>query len=177
MKQQVKTADWSKFTLNEDNPRYIRDKEFKKLVKSIEEFPVMLFLRPVVVNEEFEILGGNMRYRACIQAGINEIPYVMAKGLTKDQQREFIIKDNASAGEWDYEALANNWDETQLKNWINDFQVTFEPNLMPDTMRREVRDKDVEKTAEKMVDGEPNNQYLRGACCPSCGHEFYIEDK
>lgn len=99
------------------NPRHIRYEKFKKLVKSIQEFPEMLQLRPFVVNEDNVILGGNMRYQACIQLGIEEVPVVVAKGLTEEQQREFVIKDNVNFGEWDWDVLANEWESPELNNW------------------------------------------------------------
>ena len=102
---------------NPSNPRVIKDDKFKKLVRSIKEFPQMLSLRPIVVNEEMVILGGNMRYRACIDAGLSEVPIVIAENLTEEEQREFIIKDNVGFGEWDWDDLANNWDEYNLKEW------------------------------------------------------------
>ena len=102
---------------NPDNPRVIRDENFKKLVNSIKEFPEMLDLRPIVVNKDMVILGGNMRFRACQEAGYKEVPITIADGLTPEQEREFIIKDNVSGGDWDWEILANEWDESKLNEW------------------------------------------------------------
>ena len=108
---------------NPNNPRVIRDAKFKQLVRSIQEFPEMLELRPIVVNEDMITLGGNMRLRACIEAGLTDVPVVIAKGLTEEQQQEFIIKDNVGFGEWDWDDLANNWDEANLKLWGLDFPM------------------------------------------------------
>jgi hypothetical protein len=108
---------------NPNNPRVIRDAKFKQLVRSIQEFPEMLALRPIVVNEDMITLGGNMRLRACIDAGLTDVPVVIAKGLTEEQQQEFIIKDNVGFGEWDWDDLANNWDEANLKQWGLDFPM------------------------------------------------------
>jgi len=102
---------------NPDNPRVIRDENFQKLVNSIKEFPEMLDLRPIVVNKDMVILGGNMRFRACQEAGFNEVPITIADGLTPEQEREFIIKDNVSGGDWDWEILANEWDSESLNDW------------------------------------------------------------
>jgi len=120
------------------NPRHIRDEKFKKLVKSIREFPEMLNLRPFVVNEEGVILGGNMRYQACIELGIEDVPVVVAEGLTEEQQREFVIKDNVNFGEWDWDVLANEWESPALNNWglevgdsssqLLDIDDVYEPN-------------------------------------------------
>jgi len=105
-----------KIKLNPNNPRIIKDDKFKKLVQSIKDFPEMLDIRPIVVNKEGIILGGNMRYKACIEAGIKEPPYKVVD-LTDDQQKEFLIKDNVSGGEWDWDALASEWDVEQLDSW------------------------------------------------------------
>ncbi len=102
--------------LNPNNPRLIKDDKFKKLVQSIKDFPEMLSIRPIVVNKDMIILGGNMRYRACKEAGIKEIP-VIVTDLTEEKQREFLIKDNTSGGEWDWDLLANEWDAEELTEW------------------------------------------------------------
>jgi hypothetical protein len=106
--------------LNDNNPRLIKDEKFKKLVKSIQDFPEMLQLRPIVVDENNTILGGNMRYRACIEAGLKEVYIIKADGLTEEQKKEFIIKDNVGFGEWDWDILANSWDNVKLEEWSLD---------------------------------------------------------
>jgi DNA modification methylase len=102
---------------NPNNPRIIKDDKFAKLVKSINEFPQMLNLRPIVVNDDMVVLGGNMRLKACKEAGLKEIPIIKASELTEHQQKEFIVKDNVGYGEWDWNDLANNWDSEQLIDW------------------------------------------------------------
>jgi len=102
---------------NVSNPRIIKDDKFKKLVKSIKEFPEMLELRPIVVDEDMTILGGNMRHKACIEAGLKEVYVKVAKGLTEEQKQEFIVKDNVGFGEWEWDILANEWDSTKLNEW------------------------------------------------------------
>jgi site-specific DNA-methyltransferase (adenine-specific) len=102
---------------NPNNPRIIKDDKFAKLVKSINEFPQMLNLRPIVVNDDMVVLGGNMRLKACKQAGLKEIPIIKASELTEQQQKEFIVKDNIGYGEWDWDDLANNWDAAELEEW------------------------------------------------------------
>lgn len=102
---------------NPNNPRIIKDDKFKKLVASIKELPQMLELRPIVVNDDMIVLGGNMRLKACKEAGLKEIPIIKASELTEEQQRAFIIKDNVGFGEWDWDALANEWDAEQLEEW------------------------------------------------------------
>ncbi len=102
---------------NPTNPRIIKDDKFKKLVKSIQEFPQMLELRPIVVDSNMVVLGGNMRLKACIAAGLKEVPIIVADQLTDAQKGEFIIKDNVGFGEWDWDLLANEWDVEALTDW------------------------------------------------------------
>jgi len=102
---------------NENNPRIIKDYKFKQLVKSIKEFPEMLKLRPIVVNSDMIVLGGNMRLKACKEAGLKEVWILKADELTEQQQREFIVKDNVGFGEWDWDVLANEWNNQQLEDW------------------------------------------------------------
>lgn len=115
---------------NPNNPRIIKDDKFKKLVASIKELPQMLELRPIVVNEDMVVLGGNMRLKACKEAGLKEIPIIKASELNEEQQRAFIIKDNVGFGEWDWDALANEWDAEQLEEWGLDVPIfDQEPSL------------------------------------------------
>ena len=107
----------SKVKPNETNPRFIKDSKFKKLVKSIKEFPEMLKLRPIVVNKDMVVLGGNMRLKACKEAGLKEVYILKADDLTEEQQKEFIVKDNVGFGEWDWDILANEWNSVQLEDW------------------------------------------------------------
>lgn len=102
---------------NPDNPRIIKDEKFKKLVKSIKGFPEMLELRPIVVNNDMVVLGGNMRLKACKEAGLTEVPIIKASELTAEQEKEFIVKDNVGFGEWDWDILANEWDADLLEEW------------------------------------------------------------
>ena len=112
----------SEVKLNPNNPRLIKDDKFKKLVQSIKDFPEMLNIRPIVVNKDMIILGGNMRFRACKEAGIKEIPIIITD-LSEEKQREFLIKDNTSGGEWDWDMLANEWDTEELEAWGLDLPV------------------------------------------------------
>ena len=121
----MKLVKLSEVKLNPNNPRLIKDEKFLKLVQSIKDFPEMLDIRPIVVNQDMIILGGNMRYKACKEAGLKEVPIIVTD-LTEEQQREFLIKDNTSGGEWDFEMLANEWDVEQLEDWgldIPSFEV------------------------------------------------------
>ena len=114
---EAKKIKISEIKLNPNNPRLIKDDKFAKLVKSVKDFPEMLDIRPIVVNSDMIILGGNMRFRACKEAGLKEIPVIIAEGLTEQQQKEFLIKDNVAGGEWDWDMLANEWEAEQLSEW------------------------------------------------------------
>jgi len=114
---------------NPNNPRIIKDDKFKKLVKSIQDFPEMLELRPIVIDENNIVLGGNMRLKACIEAGLKDVPVKQAKELTEEQKKEFTIKDNVGFGEWDWDDLANNWDEQLLTEWGLDIP-NFDVNVL-----------------------------------------------
>jgi DNA modification methylase len=114
---QVLKVKISDVKTNPKNPRLIKDDKFKKLVKSIQEFPQMLELRPIVVDENNIVLGGNMRLEACIEVGLKEVFIVKAEDLTEQQKDEFIVKDNVGFGEWDWDILANEWDTEKLQDW------------------------------------------------------------
>lgn len=132
---------------NPNNPRLIKDDKFKKLCQSIKDFPEMLELRPIVVNKDMIILGGNMRYKAAKEIGLKEIPVTIAD-LTPDQEREFLIKDNTSGGEWDWEVLANEWDVEQLDAWGLDV-----PSFAPEIDYDILNDDDVSSQLEDMTNG------------------------
>jgi hypothetical protein len=126
MKQQVKI---SKVKGNPSNPRIIKNDKFKKLVKSIQEFPEMLKLRPIVVDEDMMVLGGNMRLKASKDAGLKEVWIDIAEGLTEEQKKEFIVKDNVNFGEWDWAMLGNEWDSTEIKDWGLDVWQNLDDNI------------------------------------------------
>ena len=102
---------------NPNNPRLIKDHKFKQLVKSIQDFPQMLELRPIVIDENNMVLGGNMRLKACLEAGMTDVPVIHANNLSEEKKKEFIVKDNVGYGEWDWDDLANNWDALELTEW------------------------------------------------------------
>ena len=121
MNIQLKNIKDIKF--NKENPRIIKDEKFKKLVQSIKQFPQMLEIRPIVVDADNVVLGGNMRLKASIEAGLKEIPVICADNLTPEQQKEFIIKDNVNFGQWDWNVLNEKWDNEFLKEWGMDVLV------------------------------------------------------
>jgi len=126
-----------KLKSNPKNPRFIKDDKFKKLVKSIQEFPQMLELRPIVVDSNMVVLGGNMRLKASIAAGLQEVDIIIADQLTDEQKAEFIIKDNVGFGEWDWDLLANEWDVEALNDWGLDLPILMEEPSYDDLIREE----------------------------------------
>jgi ParB-like chromosome segregation protein Spo0J len=133
---------------NPNNPRTIRDDKFERLVTSIKAFPEMLNIRPIVVNNDMVVLGGNMRLKACREAGLKQVPIIVAGELTEAQQREFIIKDNVSGGEWDWSALTNEWDTEQLTDWGLDV-----PQFATDIDYSILDDEDMADALSDMADG------------------------
>jgi ParB-like chromosome segregation protein Spo0J len=124
-----------KIKLNPDNPRFIKDDKFEKLVASIKDFPKMMSLRPIIVNKDFMILGGNMRYRALEVAGYKDVPdewVKIADKLTPDEEKRFIIEDNMELGRWDLEVLGNDWSDFPLKDWGIDFDAWVPQNKTDD---------------------------------------------
>jgi ParB-like chromosome segregation protein Spo0J len=127
---------------NPNNPRLVKDDKFAKLVQSIKDFPEMLDIRPIVVNKDMIVLGGNMRLKACKEAGLKEISIIKAEDLTEEQQREFIIKDNVGYGEWNWSMIANEWDEEVLQHWgleIPIFKHTEEQEDISDKIKEDFR--------------------------------------
>jgi hypothetical protein len=119
----------SEIKSNLNNPRLIKDQKFSKLVESIKEFPKMMNLRPIVVDENNVILGGNMRFKASIKAGFKEVYVLRAEDLTDKQKKEFIIKDNVGFGEWDWDILANQFENSDLNEWGLDVWDTKDIDL------------------------------------------------
>jgi ParB-like chromosome segregation protein Spo0J len=118
---------------NPKNPRVIRDEKFKKLVKSIQEFPDMLNKRPLIVFTDVDgkycVLGGNMRLKALNELKYTKIPIIEADEWTEEQKAEFLIKDNVGFGEWDWDQLANEWDSEKLNDWGMDVPIYEDVNL------------------------------------------------
>jgi len=121
---QVKITD---IKTNPNNPRIIRDEKYKKLLKSIQEFPDMLNKRPIVAftdkDGKYVVLGGNMRLKALKELKYKEVPIIVADEWTEEQKHEFLIKDNVGFGEWDWDMLANEWDTEKLEDWGLDLPV------------------------------------------------------
>ena len=146
IKREQKTVKLSEIKPNPDNPRVIKRNQLKSLQKSLSDFPEMMKLRPIVVDEDGVILGGNMRYQALMANGATETEVETVSGLTPEQKREFIIKDNVAFGEWDWDALANEWATDELNEWGLDIPE-------PEKVDQEVEEVDVPE-----VTGEPDSQ-------------------
>ena len=129
----------NQISVSPENPRVIKNDKFLKLKKSIMEFPEMMDIRPIVVDENLKVLGGNMRLQACIDLGMQEVPILQIKNLTEIQKKEFIIKYNASFGVWDWDVLANEWEVQDLSDWGLDipgayFDDAIEPEFDKDEL-------------------------------------------
>ena len=131
---------------NPVNPRLIKENKFIKLKKSIKEFPEMLKLRPIVVNNEMGILGGNMRYKACVELGLKDVWIIKVKDLTDKQMEEFVIKDNVGFGEWDWDILANQFDNKELTDWGLDVWQTNDETNLDDFFNEEIKLEEKENT-------------------------------
>lgn len=151
---------------NPNNPRIIKDNKFKKLVQSIEDFPEMLQLRPIVVNKDNIILGGNMRHKACIDAGLKEVYIIKADKLTEQQQEEFVIKDNSNFGEWDWDLLANQFDTRELIQWgidVPKFDLDEDTKDLSDNIKESFRvevELDSEEEQEKLYNELIDKGYI-----------------
>jgi len=145
---QAIVAKISDVKVNPNNPRLIKDDKFAKLVQSIKDLPQMLAIRPIVVNADMVVLGGNMRLKACKEAGLKEVPIIIADNLTEEQQREFLIKDNVSGGEWDWTIIQSEWDAEELDKWGLDI-----PQFASEIDYSILDDDDVSQQLEDMTDG------------------------
>lgn len=123
----------NKLRTNPNNPRTIRKDQLEKLVKSLRDFPEMLEARPIVVDPDYVVLGGNMRLKAAQEAGLAEVPVYVAT-WEEAKAKEFVIKDNLAFGEWDWDMLANEWDATELEQWGLD---VWTPEIDPDELGEE----------------------------------------
>lgn len=165
--------------LNPDNPRTINSDKFEELRTSILNFSQMLDVRPIVYDETKTILGGNQRYLALLQLdqeGRIEVKdgwFVEAVGWTDAMKSEFIIKDNANWGRWDYDMLANRWDHLPLREWGIE-TIDWTPNEMPKFGQNEVTDDEVEKKAKELLGRMVKDMKNLMVICPQCRHEFEV---
>lgn len=143
--------------LNPNNPRLIKDDKFKKLVKSIKEFPEMLNIRPIVVNKEMIILGWNMRFKALKEAWVKEVPVIITD-LSEEKQKEFLIKDNVSGWEWDFDLLSSNFDLWDIEEWWVDIKLWD----------------DIDFDSIESNEDRSNSDKTREVECPHCWEKFSI---
>lgn len=149
MPSNVQWVPLAELKANAENPRSITPDKFAKLVSSLRSFPEMLELRPLVVTNDYTVLGGNMRLKACADAGIDPVPVVIADSLTPEQQREFIIKDNVSLGEWEWSTLAHEWDTAELQTWGLDNIALFA--VAPDGPERDIDLPTMDRSADSYL--------------------------
>ena len=155
---------------NPNNPRILKDDKFVKLTQSIKDFPQMLDIRPIVVNDDMVVLGGNMRLKACKEAGLKEVPVIKVNDLTEEQQREFIIKDNVGFGEWDWDLLANEWDTDLLEDW--GLELDFNPEDDNEGLTDEDDTPEVTETPVSKV----GDIWLLGEHRVMCGDSVSVKD-
>lgn len=180
---------------NPKNPRVIKDAKFEKLKDSISNFSAMMSLRPIVLDDDGLVIGGNMRLKACIDLGWKEIPTevfttklweenestlpIEERKSYEDRCNEFIIKDNSSFGEWDWDILANNYVEKDLGNWGLDVwqpeDIDYEPSLNPMTDYSDVTKEEIEKKAKELAQQMVRQINNTEVMCPECSHEFEIQ--
>ncbi len=195
------TIKISEINQNPDNPRQIKEGKFKKLIASVKDHSFMLSLRPIVIDEDNIIIGGNQRYEACKALGWKEVEvtkYGKAEHLIEMEKQEqrggkiigyeearmhFIFTDNISSGGWDFDSLANNYDAIFLQDkgldvWQqqseqgNQFKPTFEPTF--DTSH--VKHQDIVNAGENLNNNikDGTDKKFVEAMCPECAHEFNI---
>lgn len=165
----------SEIKLNDKNPRFVKDEQFNILVQSLKDFPEMSEVREVVINQDYVILGGNMRYRAMIEAGWTEIP-VRIVDWSQEKQNEFILKDNITAGNWDWNVLANEWETADLDRWGLSVE-RWQPVINPTMGNVDLSDTDFAKVQDDLrnniIGGEKGKKVV---ICPDCYSEFEIDD-
>ena len=139
-----------------NNPRTIKDKDFKILCESIKDNLKYFEARPLILSNrtgELIVIAGNQRYEASKHLGIIDVPTFLIEGLTEEKEKEIIIRDNISNGEFDWDMLANEWTDYPLVDWGIDLPI--------DWLNKEEINKD--KEIEKI---ETENK------CPNCGYEY-----
>jgi len=179
----IEKVDILSIRKNPDNPRVMNKQKFRKLIESIKEFPQMLKLRPIVVNSDGLILGGNKRYTACLELNHKQVYIIKAEDLTDDQIKQFIIKDNVGFGDWDWDILANSWDTKQLQDWGMDvwnpsLDEEFKPEYNPTSDNKEMTSEEYEKKKQEIDNRthETSRDFIE-CLCPKCFHEFNVESK
>ena len=164
---------------NPANPRNITADKFENLVKSLREDPQMLALRPIVVDNQMIVQGGNMRLRAIQEIGWDEVPCIIAKDYDEKAFHRFVVKDNATFGEWDFSALTGQWDTQDLLDWgvegFNPDWAEYEPELMPDTSYEDITAEQIAEKAKELAAKIITEQNAEPVMCPECGAEFHVQ--
>lgn len=191
----MKKLKIKKLKRNPNNPRVIKDAKFEKLKASIKQFPKMMELRPIVLDESNVVIGGNMRLKACTDMGWTEVPTIVfdksdweenemlldvdLRKSYKERCNEFVIKDNAGFGEWDWDILANSYEEKELDFWGLDVwqseDIDYEPTLNPDTEYADVTKEEIEKKAKQLAEQMVQELKNTEVICPECSHEFNVQ--
>jgi hypothetical protein len=151
---ETKTVPIGTVKLNPDNPRRIGNAEMDRLIKSLQEFPDMLSIREIVCDETMTVLGGNMRLLALRKIGVMEVAAKIVHGLTSEQKREFIVKDNGQWGEWDFDVLANAWGDLPLVDWGVEVPASWAP------------------PGEVIEDESEQKSSIQQNECPKCGYKW-----
>ena len=166
--------------LNPNNPRFIKDERYQKLKKNMQEFPKMMKLRPIIIDDDGMIIGGNMRYLTMKDLGYKDIPegwVVKASGLTEEERRRFVITDNIPYGDWDYDKLANEWEMTELQDWGIQLDVDEFVGFKEDKL---ISNEDIleEENIQKGKESKKYNEYKEGLVkliCPYCLREYEVK--
>jgi hypothetical protein len=135
---------------NPDNPRVIKGDQLEKLKKSIQEFPEMLEARPLVVDENLVVIGGNMRLRALKELGYKDIPIIRFSNLDEAKKREFVVKDNVNYGEWNWDSISTSWDVSVVSDWGLEIPAW----VMDDEMEPEIDEDVLSRKLEKYLDSQ-----------------------
>jgi ParB-like chromosome segregation protein Spo0J len=182
----MKYEKLSKLKVLSNNPRKITEEDLAILKESISKNKLYFEARPLILSDrtgELVIIAGNQRYLAARGLGLKEVPTFLISNLTEEQEREIIIRDNVSNGEWDFEKLKE-WDSIELGEWgleVSGFETPladltdFKPSLEPSTNYSDVTKEEIHKEAKRLADKMFREQVTRDVICPDCGHEFSIE--
>lgn len=162
------------------NPRIIKDERYQRLKQSIQEDPEMLELRELLVyplNNEYIIIGGNMRYEALKELGIEEVPVkIIPKETSVEKLKAITIKDNIAYGQWDFDLIGNEWNIEELNEW--GFEMpnnAFDPITDPTIDTSSATQEEIEKKAKELAEQMVKEQMTKELTCPQCGHTFFIE--
>jgi hypothetical protein len=175
---EIELCDISSVKPNPDNPRVIKDRDFKKLLRSIKGFSKMMQLNPIKVDKDLMILAGNQRLAACKEAGWKKIPIINVSSLdlSPEEEKEFIIKDNTHYGSWEYNILGDKWGDLPLDEWNAIPDNDFDPNLTPNFSSTEVSTADINDAQDSKGEGFQQTSSTLRVTCPHCAEDFDINN-